>query len=120
METQSTMLMLKRQGSTSSLLLLDPDLDSGDVFDPPAWRPGRFLQFADISLEDEPGVRPVSLSTQRALPGGSDDEQCSKEADSFLVQVRGRSLFILSSLVFDSDDEQCSKEAADSFLVQVS
>ena len=93
METQSTMLMLKRQSSTSSLLLLDPDLDSGDVFDPPAWRPGRFLQFADISLEDEPGVRPVSLSTQRALPGGcggggSDDEQCSKEAaDSFLVQV---------------------------------
>ncbi|KAK7505710.1 hypothetical protein BaRGS_00002981 [Batillaria attramentaria] len=61
---------MKRQDSASCLLLLDSEADSCDVFDPPAWRPGRYLQFADItSAEDEASVRPVSLPTGR-LPLG--------------------------------------------------
>ena len=85
-------MMMKRQNSSSSLLLLDPDTDNSDIFDPPAWRPGRLLQFADISLEDEPSVRPVSLSTERAVPGLGDsaNEHSPKQTtNSFVVQVRG-------------------------------
>ncbi|XP_076449938.1 uncharacterized protein LOC143286191 [Babylonia areolata] len=71
---------MKRQSSATSLRSLldmsrDQDLDSccsdSDVFDPPAWRPGRYLQFADIlTVEEEPSVRPVSLSTERLGPHG--------------------------------------------------
>ena len=84
-------MAMKRDNSSSSLLLLDPDLDSSDdVFDPPAWRPGRFLQFADISLEDEPSVRPVSLPTERAVPGlgdSADGHSHTQATNSFVVQV---------------------------------
>ena len=95
-------MAMKRDNSSSSLLLLDPDLDSSDdVFDPPAWRPGRFLQFADISLEDEPSVRPVSLPTERAVPGlgdSADGHSHTQATNSFVVQVGLWGLLLLLSL----------------------
>ena len=87
-------LTMDRKSSSCSLALLDPELDNSDVFDPPAWRPGRYLQFADISLEDEPSVRPVSLST-RAVPGLTEvQHDCAspreQDSSSYLsLQVRG-------------------------------
>lgn len=91
---------MKRQNSTSSLLLVEDDLDSSeDIFDPPAWRPGRFLQFADICLEDEPSVRPVSLYTDRTVLGLGDaaDDSSSQETtstSSFIIEVSRFDLII--------------------------
>ena len=104
-------MAMKRDNSSSSLLLLDPDLDSSDdVFDPPAWRPGRFLQFADISLEDEPSVRPVSLPTERAVPGlgdSADGHSHNQATNSFVVQVGLGGLLLLLSFIHLSSVSVC-------------
>ncbi|KAL8559401.1 hypothetical protein ACOMHN_045198 [Nucella lapillus] len=69
MERQNSSASLKSLSLDSSrdqAEFLDTCCSDSDVFDPPAWRPGRFLQFADIlTVEDEPSVRPVSLPTER-------------------------------------------------------
>ncbi|PVD20781.1 hypothetical protein C0Q70_18942 [Pomacea canaliculata] len=53
-------LMAEKQDADCTLLL-----DSSDFFDPPAWVPGRYLQFADFSSTDEQSTLwPVSLPAE--------------------------------------------------------
>lgn len=52
--------MAEKQDADCTLLL-----DSSDFFDPPAWVPGRYLQFADFSSTDEQSTLwPVSLPAE--------------------------------------------------------
>ncbi|XP_076470247.1 uncharacterized protein LOC143300450 [Babylonia areolata] len=71
---------MQRSNSSASLKLLDPDLTDEDVFNPPAWLPGRFLQFTDISLDDEQSARSTSCALDRVVP---DHEDTSEDFVSF-------------------------------------
>lgn len=52
--------MAEKQDADCTLLL-----DSSDFFDPPAWVPGRYLQFADFSsTDDQSTLWPVSLPAE--------------------------------------------------------
>lgn len=84
---------LSRNDSASCLLLLDCESDTFHVYDPPAWKPGRYLQFADItSVEDEASVRPVSLHTDRlqslGCGDGSDERGVTSSQDVRLDLVQ--------------------------------
>jgi hypothetical protein len=99
-----------RSASCTSLQLLDSELDNNsDVFDPPLWKPGRFLQFADIALEDEASVRPVSLSAERA---GNDRERERNLSYSSLVSARSDVMCddgLMTSGSYSSHDVMCDR-----------